>query len=103
MNASFPPSIALRSAMGLLFVIGLSASSSAQTHKNLVTTLGTTVLDTIAGINLDVNEVSPLAKHGDVDVQVISSGGQGIPIVHRVRYVPDPGFIGVDTFTVALA
>lgn len=102
MNAFTPPSIVLRTAMVLLFALGRQESPFAQTHKNLVTTLGITVLDTIAGINLDVNEVSPLAKHGEVDVQVISSGGQGIPIVHRVRYIPDPGFTGTDTFTVAL-
>lgn len=102
MNVPAPPSIALRLAVALLLVIRFSALLPAQTHETLVTTLGTTVLDTLAGINLDVNEVSPLAKHGEVDVQVISSGGQGIPIVHRVRYIPDPGFVGVDTFTVAL-
>lgn len=87
-----------------VFVVALGSVFPvlAQSHKQLVTTVGTAVMDTLAGINLDVSESSPLARHGEVDVQVISSGGQGIPVTHRIRYTPDPGFVGVDTFTVVL-
>ena len=76
-----------------VFVVALGSVFPvlAQSHKQLVTTVGTAVMDTLAGINLDVSESSPLARHGEVDVQVISSGGQGIPVTHRIRYTPDPG------------
>ena len=67
-------------------------------YKSLITSINTTVSDTISGIDLDVNQSNPSAKHGDVNISVIVQGGSGNPYVFEVQYIPDAGFIGVDTF-----
>ena len=72
-------------------------------YKNLITAENTIINDTISGQNLTIIEVSPLAQHGEVDVILLSSGGAGNPFVYKIRYTPDPGFTGVDTFTLELS
>ncbi|MCC6412148.1 MAG: cadherin-like domain-containing protein [Saprospiraceae bacterium] len=72
-------------------------------YKNLITAENTIINDTISGQNLTIIEVSPLALHGEVDVILLSSGGSGNPFVYQIRYTPDPGFTGVDTFTLELS
>lgn len=83
--------------LGLL-VSGVHAQSSGG-YEKLFTAAGLAVSDTVSGINLDVNKISPLAQHGDVDVTVLQFGGSGDPYVYEIKYTPDAGFIGVDTFT----
>ncbi len=93
---------------GLLFAFLLSIAAGvpvlAQSgaYKNLITSKNTAVNDTIAGVNLAVSKVNPLAQHGDVYITIIQSGGSGNPYIYKIGYVPDPGFIGVDTFTLQL-
>lgn len=65
----------------------------------MVTAADTEVADTVAGLNLMVYKVSPVAQHGDVTVQLIQPGGSGAPHIYRISYLPDAGFTGVDTFT----
>ncbi len=72
-------------------------------YKNLITAENAIVSDTISGQNLTIIEVSPLAQNGEVDVLLVSSGGGGNPFVYDIRYTPDPGFTGVDTFTLELS
>lgn len=72
-------------------------------YKNLITAENTIINDTISGQNLTIIEVSPLAQQGEVDVILLSSGGSGNPFVYQIRYTPDPGFTGVDTFTLELS
>jgi len=67
-------------------------------YKNLQTAAGAAVYDTIAGINLDVNESNPQPQHGELNITILSPGGSGDPYVFQVEYVPDAGFVGVDTF-----
>ena len=86
---------------GLLFAFLLSIAAGvpvlAQSgaYKNLITSKNTAVNDTIAGVNLAVSKVNPLAQHGDVYITIIQSGGSGNPYIYKISYVPDPGFIGV--------
>src|SRR5512134_1941911 len=79
------------------FVVAQSQGGGG--YKNLITAENTIINDTISGQNLTIQEVSPLAQHGEVDVVLLSSGGSGNPFVYQIRYTPDPGFTGVDTFT----
>lgn len=71
-------------------------------YRYLVTSVNSVASDTIAGLDLDINEVSPQAKHGSVDLVIISSGGNGNPYVYAIQYYPEPGFTGIDTFTLEL-
>jgi len=83
-------------------LLGIRATLSAQggtAYKQLVTSVSETVTDTVIGVDLDINEVSPQAKHGNVSVVILSSGGSGNPYLYEIRYIPDAGFLGVDTFT----
>jgi hypothetical protein len=66
--------------------------------KQLVTAKDMMVRDTISGMNLDINVVSPMPQHGTVTTVILQSGGSGNPYIYEVRYMPDPGFTGVDTF-----
>ncbi|MBL7829042.1 MAG: hypothetical protein JNJ57_20575, partial [Saprospiraceae bacterium] len=67
-------------------------------YKQLLTSSETIISDTISGIGLDLNESNPQAKHGEVDISIISPGGSNLPYIYKVDYRPDEGFIGVDTF-----
>ncbi len=82
----------------LFFVVPQVQGQQRSPYKNLLTAVNTAVADTVSGINLDVNLASPLAKHGDVYLSVIVQGGSGNPYVFEIQYVPDPGFVGVDSF-----
>ncbi len=82
----------------LLFVVPNLNGQQRSPYKKLLTAINTAVADTVSGINLDVNLASPLAKHGDVYLSVIVQGGSGNPYIFEIQYVPDPGFIGVDSF-----
>ncbi|MCK6694862.1 MAG: Ig-like domain-containing protein [Thermoanaerobaculia bacterium] len=82
-------------------VIGAQAQSAGP-YKNLVTAANTLVADTVSGQNLSIYVVSPVAQHGDVDIDLLQSGGSGNPYIFAIKYTPDPGYIGVDTFTVEL-
>lgn len=88
----------------LLIAFGAPRLVSAQSTplKNLTTSVNTEVADTIAGVSLLVYKVSPVAKHGDLTITLIQTGGAGNPHVYKINYKPDPGFIGVDTFTLQL-
>jgi hypothetical protein len=92
----------LRLLCGLLFVLFFALpygfAQQRSPYKNLRTAANVAVYDTIAGVNLDVNESTPQPKHGNLNVTVIVPGGSGNPYIFKVEYVPDPGFIGVDTF-----
>lgn len=85
----------------LLIAFGAPRIVSAQSEafKNLATSVDTEVADTVAGISLMVYKVSPVAQHGNVAITLIQTGGSGNPHIYRISYLPDPGFIGVDTFT----
>lgn len=85
----------------VLLLAGAGHAAFAQNgspYKQLVTAKDVVVSDTIAGLNLDLNLVSPVAQHGNVALIIIAPGGGGNPYVYRVRYTPDPGFVGTDTF-----
>ncbi len=101
MNVFLLPSPPLRvflfAALIFLKINDIAAQRGA--YKNLATAANSEVADTIAGLGLMVYKVSPVAKNGDVDIDLIQSGGSGNPHIYRVSYQPDPGFIGVDTFT----
>lgn len=85
----------------LLIAFGAPHLVSAQSgaFKNLATSVDTQVFDTVSGVSLMVYKVSPVAKHGDVAITLIQTGGGGNPHVYQISYQPDPGFVGVDTFT----
>lgn len=84
----------------LLIAFGAPRFVSAQptAFKNLTTSINTEVADTVAGVSLMVYKISPVAKHGDLKITLIQTGGAGNPHVYRISYQPDPGFVGVDTF-----
>lgn len=86
----------------VLLPLAGAQAQSAGPYKHLITATGTLVADTVSGQNLSIYVVSPVAQHGDVDVDLIQSGGAGNPTVFTIKYTPDPGFIGVDTFTVEM-
>ncbi len=83
--------------------LGLDVSAQGSgPYKNLVTSVNAAVFDTLSGLNLNVYVSSPAPQHGTVTKTVLNSGGGGNPATIQVRYQPDPGFAGVDTFTVEL-
>ncbi|MBK8967424.1 MAG: T9SS type A sorting domain-containing protein [Lewinellaceae bacterium] len=77
-------------------------SQNAGPYKNIVTALNLPVSDTVSGQNLSIYPVSPVPKNGTVTIQLLQSGGSGTPYIYAVNYTPDPGFMGVDTFTLEL-
>jgi heme/copper-type cytochrome/quinol oxidase subunit 2 len=86
----------------LLFTGGICLPASGQVegaYKRMVTAVNTAVTDTVSGLNLSIYKVSPLAKHGVLSIITVSSGGSGNPYVYAIRYNPNAGFTGVDTFT----
>lgn len=85
----------------LLIAFGAPRLVSAQVTalKNLATSAGTEVRDTISGLGLTVFKVSPSPQHGDIFISPIQLGNGG-PNVYKITYLPDAGFVGVDTFTV---
>jgi hypothetical protein len=88
-----------------IFCITHQSVAVAQTVQNpvkeLVTVRNVAVFDTLSGIGLDVSVATPLAKNGRVQVQAVGGGGP-LPLLNQIRYLPNAGFVGVDTFTVAL-
>ena len=86
----------------LSIAAGVPVSAQSGAYKNLITSKNAAVNDTIAGVNLAVSKVNPLAQHGDVYITILQSGGSGNPYIYKISYVPDPGFTGVDTFTLQL-
>lgn len=89
--------------LGWLLFVCLSAppvvfAQQQNPYKNLVTAIQTPVFDTISGVNLDVNLSNPQPLHGNLNITVIDPGGGSDPWVFQVQYMPDPGFIGVDSF-----
>lgn len=102
MNVRLPKSCVSALTLGVLFLLSSATrlpGQSGSPYKSLFTVTNTIVSDTISGLNLDINKISPLAQHGDVNLLIINSGGGSNPYVYEIRYTPDPGFIGVDTFT----
>lgn len=77
------------------------AQSVPGPYKELITLRNTPVFDTLSGMGLDVSIATPLAKNGKVQVQAIGGGGP-LPLLNQIRYLPNAGFVGMDTFTVAL-
>jgi Bacterial Ig domain/Secretion system C-terminal sorting domain/Dockerin type I domain len=89
----------------LLAIIGccrLAMGQSTSAYRNLTTAQDLIVRDTLSGQNLRVNLHTPLAGSGTVQINLLSAGGGGVPAVHEIRYTPQPGFVGVDTFVVEL-
>lgn len=86
----------------LIVTAGVPVSAQSGAYKNLITALNITVSDTIAGVNLGISKVNPLAQNGTVSISVLQSGGSGSPYVYKINYAPDPGFVGVDTFALQL-
>lgn len=105
MNA-FSLHIPIRILLLVSFLIsGIRASLWSQNtgpHKNISTALDLPVSDTVSGQNLSIYLISPVPQNGTVNIQLLQSGGSGSPYVYAVKYTPDPGFIGVDTFTLEL-
>jgi len=89
----------------LLAVLLLSARSQlwAQTSSSayfpLVTARNVAVYDTLSGLNMSVLKISPQAKHGAVQINILSAGGNGLPYKYQIRYTPHNGFTDLDTFT----
>lgn len=89
-----------------LLLIGVGDTLAAQGptggYKDLVTAKGIAVEDTVEGVDLQVITIEPSANHGNVDIHLISAGSNGSPNRYTVRYTPNPGFYGIDTFTLEL-
>ncbi|MCC6461756.1 MAG: cadherin-like domain-containing protein [Saprospiraceae bacterium] len=88
--------------VALLGVLSALSGQSASPYKQLTTSRNTLVSDTVAGQNMSIYAVSPLPLHGTIQVVLLQSGGAGNPNVFAVKYTPDPGFTGVDTFTIEI-
>lgn len=92
--------------MGLL-LLSSCLRLAGQTNSNsgyfpLFTAAQVAVSDTISGLNLSVLKVSPQAKHGTLKINILSSGGSGQPYIYQIRYTPNSGFVGLDTFALEL-
>lgn len=85
--------------LGSLQVFGQNTQSP---YFPLRTLVGQVVRDTLAGQNLKVELVSPLPKRGKVVANILAPGTTNSPAAYELEYVPEAGFTGVDTFTVAL-
>ncbi|MCB0574956.1 MAG: T9SS type A sorting domain-containing protein [Saprospiraceae bacterium] len=95
----------IRELLFAVFIVlgaGVPVSAQSGAYRNLITAINTEVADTIAGMNLAVTQVNPLAQNGDVDITILQSGGSGNPYIYQIKYTPDPGFTGVDTFALQL-
>ena len=82
--------------------ISLAAQGPVGGYKELITAKGIAVEDTVEGIDLQVITIEPSANHGNVDIHLIAAGSNGTPNRYRVHYTPNPGFYGIDTFTLEL-
>lgn len=80
----------------------LSAQGPTGAYKEIVTAVGIPVTDTVEGIDLQVITIEPSANHGDVFIQLLSAGGPDVPNRYEIRYTPQYGFSGIDTFTLEL-
>lgn len=88
-----------------MLLLGLTGSTWCQNsspYKNVITAIDNPVSDTVSGQNMSIYAVSPQPKNGNVDIILLQSGGSGNPYVYAVSYTPDPGFVGVDTFTIEI-
>ena len=85
-----------------LGIVGSAWGQNSSPYKNLVTAADIAVSDTVSGQSLSIYAVSPQPKNGNVNIVLLQPGGSGNPYVYAVKYTPDPGFTGVDTFTIEL-
>lgn len=88
-------------ALGILLLVlkgSIVYGQNSSPLRQLNTSVNVQVSDTISGLNLALSKINPLAKHGNVSIIVLSAGGAGNPYVYQVRYTPDAGFVGMDTF-----
>jgi hypothetical protein len=88
-------------ALGILLLVlkgSVVYGQNSSPLRQLNTSVNVQVSDTISGLNLALNKINPLAKHGNVSIIVLSAGGAGNPYVYQVRYTPNAGFVGMDTF-----
>jgi hypothetical protein len=88
--------------MPLLCLSGIQHAAFGQgsgAYERLFTIAGSSISDTISGMNMTVSKVFPFANHGDVSVEMVQAGGGGNAYVYAVHYTPDSGFVGLDTFT----
>ncbi len=94
--------------LALVAVLLLSAGSrlmgqtSGSAYFPLVTARNVAVYDTLSGVNMSVLKISPQAKHGAVQINILSAGGNGLPYKYQIRYTPKNGFTGLDTFTLEI-
>lgn len=87
------------------FFCVLNASVFAQATdgvKRLETAVNQIVFDTVSGMGMSVQVISPLAANGSVQVQLIQSGGGGNPHIYQIRYTPNAQFQGLDRFVIEL-
>ncbi len=82
--------------------ISAAAQGPAGGYKELVTASGLSITDTVEGIDLQVITIEPSARHGNVDIQLVSAGVADAPNRYSVKYTPQPGYQGIDTFTLEL-
>lgn len=88
--------------LALLGIVRVLPGQTSSPYRPLVTAKNIMVADTVIGQNLSIYAVSPQPKNGNVNIVMLQSGGSGNPYIYAVRYTPDPGFTGVDTFTIEL-
>ncbi len=94
----------------LLLVVGLllgvfdllPGQSNNSPYRNLSTAINVPVADTVSGQSLSIYAVSPQPKHGVVNIIMLNAGVSGTPYVYAVKYTPNAGYIGTDTFTIEL-
>lgn len=105
MNAFLLPT-PIRSFLLAFMLLGVMPGSiwsqNASAYKNLATARDLAVSDTVSGQNMSIYAVSPQPQSGTVNIILLQTGGSGNPYVYAVKYTPDPGFTGVDTFTVEI-
>jgi hypothetical protein len=89
----------------LMFSFALASCSQLAAQgafKPIVALTNAPVRDTISGVNLITYQASPSPKHGTVALTILQNGGGNTPYVHEIKYTPNPGFLGLDTFVIEL-
>lgn len=86
----------------LLVWSALTFAQSQGAVKRLETAVNQVVFDTISGIGMSVQLISPFPANGSAQVQLIQSGGGGNPHVYQIRYTPAAQFQGMDRFVLEL-
>ncbi|MFN4081669.1 MAG: Ig-like domain-containing protein [Saprospiraceae bacterium] len=77
-------------------------AQSSEGVKRLETAANQMVFDTVGGMGMSVQVISPLPAHGSVQVQLIQAGGGGNPHIYQIRYTPNAQFQGLDRFILEL-